>query len=80
MSIRTLRLRLVQQREESRPLNDPALADPYFGDCRSRRRLLTDVSSIDRATLAALVPEGARGCVSGHERAPSQRGSRAASR
>jgi hypothetical protein len=30
---------LVQKRIQTRALDDPALADPYFGDCRRRRRL-----------------------------------------
>jgi hypothetical protein len=31
------RLRLVEEREQPGPLDDPALADPCFGDCRRRR-------------------------------------------
>ena len=32
------RLGLVEEREQARALDDPALADPHFGDCRRRRR------------------------------------------
>lgn len=61
------RLRLVEQREQSRSLDDPALADPCFWDCRRRGLpLLTDVT----LNAATLTPHrrGARGRRSCRER------------
>ncbi len=62
------RLGVVEDREQPRPLDDPALADPCLGDCRRRRPLLTDVTWIDVRPYHPRGRRGARGSTGGHER------------